>query len=82
MTPDQYIKESNADLKRIDELLLNIYRDSYRKYYDEYKYNAEDAKKMAMRDKETYYTILIKQHDQIYKVDLFKQAKIRITRNV
>ena len=82
LTPDKYIKDANEDLKRIDELSLNVYRESFRKYYDEYKYEAEEAKKMALRDKEVYYAMLKKQHDHIYKVDLFKQAKKRIVRNV
>ena len=82
LRPDQYIQRANLDLKNIDEQSLDVYRRSFRKYYEDYKYSAEEAKKRAMADKDTYYNMLKKQHDEVFKADLFKQAKKRIVRNM
>ena len=82
LRPNVYIERANNDLRRIDELSLNVYRESFRKYYDEYKYDIAEAKKRAMSDKDNYYNMLKKQHDEVFKADLFKQAKKRIVKQV
>ena len=78
LTPDQYIKEADRDLAEIDMESLKVFKQSFDLYYNKYKYPAEEAKKKALEDKNTYYAILKIRHDEIYKADFFKSAKKRI----
>lgn len=80
--PDKFITDADNDLKKIDVASLKIYRESFQKYFQEYQMPAEEAKKKAMIDKDVYYGLLKKQHDQIFTTDLFKQAKKRLYKNV
>ena len=78
LTPDQYIKDADRDLAEIDMESLKVFKQSFDLYYNKYKYPAEEAKKKALEDKNTYYAVLKRRHDEIYKADLFKSAKKRI----
>lgn len=82
LAPDQYIKNANEDLKKIDRQSLDVFKASFKKYYEEYKYTSEESKKRALADKNAYYNMLKKQHDLIYKADLYKKASKRINKNV
>ena len=81
INPDSYIVEMNKDLKSIELKSLTVFRESFRKYYDDYKYSAEEAKARAMEDRKVYYDMLLKQHNAIYKVDTYNAAKKRISVN-
>lgn len=82
LKPDDYIKELNADLERIDLETLQTYRDSFKNYYEKYKFSAEEAKAMAMRDKESHYNRLLEAHNKVYKSEYLKSAKKRIVKQL
>jgi len=82
LKPDEYVKLRNADLQRIDNLTLQTFRESFKNYYDNYKYTAEEAKKMALADKQEHYNRLMKGHNAIFDIENYKQAEKRITKNV
>lgn len=75
LNPDTYIIEKNADLKRIDEQSLTVFRESFNRYFNVYKYSRQDATKKALADRLEYKKLLERQHDLIYKTALESQAK-------
>ena len=48
------------------------------KYYNDYKMTKEDSHKKALSDKDTYYNMLKKQYDQIYKTSTYDEAAKKI----
>jgi hypothetical protein len=74
LTPDDYIKQANNDLKRIDDQSLIVFNASLDKYYNEYKYPFEEAKKKALEDQKVYRSLLMKGHREMFKAELFNKA--------
>lgn len=80
--PDKYVEAANNALKKIDEDALVVYKTSLNKYMGEYRYPAEEAKRMAKSDFEKYKQILINQHNDIYQSSYLKAAGDKIIKTV
>ena len=79
--PDQYIRDRNADLKRIEDKAVEVFKLSFQKYYNDYKMTSEEAKKQAMQDKDEYYKILKRQHDLVYKIGTYNEATKHVVKS-
>ena len=80
-TPDAYVTKSNEALDKIDSDSMTVYTTSMNKYYKEYKYPFEEAKRMALADKKKYADILKEQHKLIYKHENYEKAAGKIYKN-
>jgi len=76
--PDQYVTDSNTDLKKIDEQALAVFKLSYAKYYSEYKLPSKEAKEKAISDMNVYKKLLIDQHNILYKNRDYETASKKI----
>jgi hypothetical protein len=81
-SPKNFLEKKNEDLRNIDQKSLTVYRESFGKYYGDYKYPIDEAKVKARQDQHMYHQLLMKQHNAVYDSKLTSDAEKRIVQNV